>query len=96
MRFQMWIYCIRGTDIPTVIVRDKEVSIMRSGSVLLRDQSSYGGFELVWKRAAFPSTVMDCAEAKGFVIAESVTLATLDANIDPKILQHIWDNRDGN
>lgn len=96
MRFQMYIYGNNG--FVELVVRDTSKQLHQSGAMLLRSQSIYkeDGGKLVWKNAAYPAAVWHSMQNnEGFKVLESESLAMIDANVDWKILNHIWDNRDG-
>lgn len=99
MRFQMWIYSSEQlSGMPTVVVLDTAKELNKSGSVLLRDQSSYpeDNNKLVWKNAAYPTIIVDAVKKNGgYMVAEAHHISMLDANIKHNVLQYLWDIRDG-
>lgn len=95
MRFETYIH--KSNGFVEIVVRDTTEQLHKSGAMLLRSQSTYeeDGGKLVWKNAAYPQIVWHNMKDLngGFKIAESDTLALLDANISWKILNNIWDNK---
>lgn len=96
MRFQIWLY--KRDNHVSMCLRDTAMPLQNAGSVLLRDQSSYSenGGRIVWKRAAYPSSVWFAVkESKGFKIAEG-NVNMFDANLNWRTLNYLWENRNGN
>lgn len=80
-----------------LVVRNTSKQLHQAGSMLLRSQSIYesDGGKLVWKNAAYPDAVWHGMKNNGgFKILEAELLALIDANVDWKVLNHIWNNRD--
>lgn len=93
MRFELYIH--KSNGFVGIVVRDTSKQLHQAGAMLLRSQSIYeeDGGKLVWKNASYPDAVWyGMKNNNGFKIAEAENLALLDANIDWKILNHIWEN----
>lgn len=94
MRYQLYIY--KSSDgFVRAVIRDTEKSLGSSGSVLLRDQSSYpeDNCKMVWKNAAFPVYIMcDVRESNGFVIAFAEDLQFLSADFRNETVNRIWES----
>ena len=93
MRFKLWIY--KSDGFIKMAVEDTEKKTYGTGAWKLRDQSNYSG-QMVWKDAKYPASVEHTVhEVGGFVVAESDNLAFLDARTSSKVLNSMWNRRNG-
>lgn len=97
MKFELYIHKSEGFI--EILVRDTSKALNQAGSILLRSQSIYeeDGGKLVWKNAAYPEICwFNMRDLNGgFKIAEADYLPMLDANVNWKVLNHIWNSNRG-
>ena len=97
MQFELYLHKSEG--FLEIVVRDTSKQLHQSGAMMLRSQSIYekDGGKLVWKKASYPTAVWHSVQSNnGFKIAEAETIAMFDANIDYKILNHLWEVKQWN